>query len=59
MLLQVALKSGYIATQIAEMASLLHGAAEYAPSGFSSHLPLATKVAEKGLTPVWFSAVSF
>ena len=59
MLLQVALKSGYIATQIAENGFLLHGAAEYGPSGFSSHLPLATKLAEKGLTPVWFSAVCF
>ena len=34
MLLQIELKSGYIATHITEMASLLHGAVEYAFQGF-------------------------
>ena len=52
MLLQIELKSGYIATHITEMASLLHGAAEYVFSGFSSHLPLVTKCADRGLTPI-------
>ena len=52
MLLQIELKSGYIATHITEMASLLHGAAEYAFLGFSSHLPLVTKCADRGLTPI-------
>ena len=52
MLLQIELKSGYIATHITEMASLLHGAVEYAFSGFSSHLPLVTKCADRGLTPI-------
>ena len=52
MLLQIELKSGYIATHITEMASLLHGAAEYAFSGFSSQLPLVTECADRGLTPI-------
>ena len=52
MLLQIELKSGYIATHITDLVSLLHGAAEYAFSGFSSHLPLVTECADRGLTPI-------
>jgi len=55
MLLRVALKSGYIATQIAE-----NGFSPAWSSGICSFrffFALATKLAEKGLTPVWFSAV--
>ena len=52
MLLQIELKSDYIATHITKMASLLHGAAEYVFSGFSSQLPLVTKCADRGLTPI-------
>ena len=44
MLLQIELKSGYIATHITEMASFLYGTAEYAFSGFSSHLPVSQNV---------------
>ena len=44
MLLHIELKSGYIATHITEMASLLHGTAKYAFQGFSSHLPVSQNV---------------
>jgi len=57
MLLWVALKSGYIATRIAENG--------FSPAwssricSFRFFFALATKLAEKGLTPVCFSAVCF
>ena len=44
MLLHIELKIGYIATHITEMASLLEGTAEYAFTGFSSHLPVSQNV---------------
>ena len=59
MLLQIALNSGYNATQLAEMASLLYGAAEYDRLGWYLHSPFSTKLAGKGFSPVWFSTVCF
>jgi len=54
---QVALKSGYIATQIAE--NSFSPAWSSRICSFRFFFALATKLAEKGLTPVWFSAVCF